>query len=174
MPNKYMVATFANADNLLQAVRGVRAQSLSIHDVYAPYPIHNLDEAMGIRRTRLPLVTLIAGALALSFAFCFQFYAAIFDWPLNVGGKPDNSTLAFVPICFELTVLISGLSTVAALLFRARLFPGKKERLPARGITNDKFALVLRQRGENFDAALVSSLMESNGAEDVWQVEDKL
>lgn len=174
MPNKYIVATFADPDNLLLAVRGVRAQSFPIHDVYAPYPIHNLDEAMGIRRTRLPLVTLVAGALALSFAICFQFYAAVLDWPLNVGGKPDNSTLAFIPICFELTVLIGGLSTVAALLFRARLFPGKKENLPARGITNDKFALVLRQRGENFDAARACSLMESSGAEDIWEVEGKL
>jgi len=174
MPNKYLVATFANPDNLLQAVRGVRAQSFPIYDVYAPFPIHNLDEAMGIRRTRLPWVTLIAGALGLSFAISFQFYTNVLDWPLNVGGKPDNSTLAFLPICFELTVLIGGLTTVAALLFRARLFPGKKEHLPARGITNDKFALVLRQRGENFDAARACSLMESSGAEDIWEVEGKL
>jgi hypothetical protein len=174
MPNKYLVATFATPDNLMQAVRGVRAQSLPIYDVYAPFPIHNLDEAMGIRRTRLPWVTLIAGLVGLSFAISFQFYTNVLDWPLNVGGKPDNSTLAFLPICFELTVLIGGLTTFAALLFRARLFPGKKERLPARGITNDKFALVLRQRGENFDAARASSLMESSGAEDIWEVEGKL
>lgn len=174
MPEQYLVATFRDPDSLLRAVCGVRAKSLAIYDVYAPYPVHNLDEAMGIRRSRLPFVTLVVGALTMSFAFCFQFYAAVLDWPLNVGGKPDNSSLAFVPITFELTVLLSGLATFAALFFRARLFPGKKERLPAIGITNDRFALVLRRRAGNFDAGFASRLMESSGAEDVWEVEGKL
>ena len=60
-----------------------------------------------------------AGLGGLCFALAFQFYTAVFDWPLDVGGKPDNSTLAFVPICFELTVLIGGLGTVGGLLLRA-------------------------------------------------------
>ena len=49
-----------------------------------------------------------SGCCALALALTFQFYTTVLDWPLNVGGKPDNSTLAFVPICFELTVLLSG------------------------------------------------------------------
>jgi len=174
MPDQYLVAVFRDPDSLLRAVRGLRARSWSIYDVYAPYPVHNLDEAIGIRRSRLPFVTLVAGVLAMSFAFCFQFYAAVLDWPLNVGGKPDNSSLAFVPITFELTVLISGLATFAALFFRARLFPGKKEWLPVDGITNDRFALVLRRRAGNFDPGVASRLLESSGAEDVWEVEGKL
>ncbi|MBO0911074.1 MAG: DUF3341 domain-containing protein [Acidobacteria bacterium] len=174
MPNQYLVASFRDPETLLRAVRGVRAKNLPIYDVYAPYPVHNLDEAMGIRRTRLPLVTLVVAACAMTFAFCFQFYAAVLDWPLNVGGKPDNSSLAFLPITFELTVLSSGLATVAALLVRARLFPGKKERLPVPGITNDRFALVLRERSGNFDVGFASRLMESSGADDVWEIEGKL
>jgi hypothetical protein len=107
-------------------------------------------------------------------AFFFQVYAAVLDWPLNVGGKPDNSSLAFLPITFELTILTSGLASFAALFFRARLFPGKKERLPVAGITNDRFALVVRRRAANFDADLVSRLLEASGADDVWEVEGKL
>ncbi len=80
----------------------------------------------------LPFVTLLAGLLGLCFAFTFQFYTAVFDWPLDVGGKPENSTLAFVPVCFELTVLIGGLGTVGAFLLRARLYPGKRERAARR------------------------------------------
>jgi hypothetical protein len=171
MPERYLVATFRDPDSLLRAVHRVRAKSLAIYDVYAPYPVHNLDEAMGIRRSRLPFVTLVVGVLAMSFAFCFQFYAAVLDWPLNVGGKPDNSSLAFVPITFEVVVLLSGLATFAALFFRARLFPGKKERLPVVGITNDRFALVLRHRAGN--SGFASRLVESSGADDVWEVEGK-
>jgi Protein of unknown function (DUF3341) len=174
MPEKFVIATYSDPDSLLRAVHKLREHSFRIYDVYAPYPIHDLEHAMGLRRTRLPLVTLVAGASALLTAICFQFYAAVLDWPLNVGGKPDNSSLAFVPICFEATVLIGGLSTFAALLFRARLFPGKKERLPALGLTNDKFALVLRKRAGDFDEATATKLMQATGAEDTREFEGKL
>src|SRR5215470_15200027 len=136
MSDKYMVATFLDGDSLLRAVHAVRAHNLRIYDVYSPYPVHDLDHAMALRRTRLPWVTAIAGTSALMLAIAFQFYTTVLDWPLNVGGKPDNSSLAFIPICFELTVLISGLASVAALLFRSQLYPGKKELLFAEGVTN--------------------------------------
>ncbi|HEY2902568.1 MAG TPA: DUF3341 domain-containing protein [Polyangia bacterium] len=141
---RFMVATFTDPAHLLAALRPLRMGSVPIYDVYAPYPIHGLDQAMGLRRTRLPLVTLLAGLTGLSFALLFQFYTNIFDWPLNVGGKPDNSALAFVPVCFELTVLLGGLATVGALFIRTRLYPGKRASLAAAGVTDDRFALVLR------------------------------
>ena len=68
----------------------------------------------------------------------------MFDWTLNVGGKPDNSTLAFVPISFELTILAAGLATAKAFLFRSRLYPGAPARLAAPRVTDDRFAIVLR------------------------------
>src|SRR6266849_1740913 len=136
MPKTFLVATFSDTEELLQAVHAVREADFRIYDVFAPYPIHGLDQAMGIRRTRLPWVTLVAGSCALLFAVLFQFYTTVLDWPLNVGGKPDNSTLAFIPISFELTVLLGGLSTVAALFFRARLYPGKKASLGARSLSS--------------------------------------
>ncbi|MGA2890628.1 MAG: DUF3341 domain-containing protein [Terracidiphilus sp.] len=174
MRSQFVIATFSDPDSLLAAVRTIRDHSFPIYDVYTPYPVHHLDRAMGLRRTRLSWVTFFAGALGLTLAFSFLFYTTILDWPLNVGGKPDNSTLAFIPICFELTVLIGGLSTVAALLFRARLFPGKKERLPASSLTNDTFALVLRRRNDQFDSVLASRLLRNSGAREVREIEAQL
>jgi hypothetical protein len=167
VPNTFLIATFSDPDALLRGVDAVRAENFSVYDVYAPYPVHGLDEAMGLRRSRLPLVTLLAGLGGLSFALTFQFYTTVWDWPLNVGGKPDNSTLAFVPICFELTVLIGGLATFAALLFRTRLFPGKRERLAVEGVTNNKFAVVLRKR--SLDLRRASVILRESGAESVEQ-----
>ena len=163
----FLIATFADSHALMRAVQAVRAEDFRIYDVYAPYPIHGLDHAMGIRHSRLPWVTFFVGLAALTFALSFQFYTTVLDWPLNVGGKPDNSTLAFVPICFEITVLLGGLSTVAALLFRTRLFPGKRERLPVEGVTNDKFALVLKKRSQDLEQA--STILEQNGAKTIEQ-----
>jgi hypothetical protein len=161
----FLIATFSDSEALMRAVHAVRAGDFRIYDVYSPYPIHGLDHAMGIRHSRLPWVTFFVGLGALAFALTFQFYTTVWDWPLNVGGKPDNSTLAFVPICFEITVLTSGLATVAALLFRTRLFPGKRERLAVAGVTNDKFALVLRKRSQDLQQA--SAILEQSGAKSV-------
>jgi hypothetical protein len=173
MPN-FVVATFSDADSLVKAVRATTRENFKVYDVYAPYPIHGLDEAMGIRHSRLPWVTFIVGLSALIGALILQFYTSVLDWPLNVGGKPNNSTLAFLPITFELTVLLGGLSTVAALFIKARLYPGKKEQLIAEGVTNNKFALVLRKKDASFDARRARQLLEQSGADRVQEKEAEL
>jgi len=164
MPRSFVVATFLDAGRLADAVWAARRKNFRIYDIYAPYPIHDLDNAMGIRRTRLPWVTLAAGVTGTLSGIFLQFYTSVLDWPLNVGGKPDNSTLAFVPIAFELTVLFGGLATVAALFLRTRLFPGKRECLAAEGQTNYSFALILRKRDDTFDTDLAYSILQQSGA----------
>jgi len=171
VPENFLVATFSSERNVLRAVPCLRSERFRVYDVYAPYPIHGLDEAMGIKRTRLPWVTLVVGLLGLTAALTLQFYAAVLDWPINVGGKPNNSTLAFIPICFELTVLLGGLATVFALLVRARLYPGKRERLIADGITNDVIALVLRRPENHFDVLRAYELFEAFGATSIEEKE---
>ncbi len=174
MSSTFLVATFSDPDALVRAVVAVREAGFKVYDVFAPYPLHGLDEAMGVKRSRLPWVTFCVGLCALALALTFQFYTSVLDWPLNVGGKPDNSTLAFIPICFELTVLLSGLATVAALFLRARLYPGKTAALLAEGVTNDTFALALRRRESGFDVHRARVLLEQNGAERVKEKEAEL
>jgi len=170
----FIVATFSNPDKLVRAVETVRSQNFNVYDVYAPYPIHGLDHAMGVRRSRLPWVTFIIGMCALAGALVLQYYTAVLDWPLNVGGKPNNSTLAFLPVTFELTVLLGGLSTVLALFIRGRLYPGKKEQLIVEGVTNNKFALVLRKKDASFDTRRARQLLEQSGADRVQEKEAEL
>lgn len=174
MPKQFIVATFRRSDDLLAAVCRVRRSEFRVYDVYSPYPIHDMDHAMGVRHSRLPFVTAVAGFAGLALAIGFQFYANVLDWSLNVGGKPDNSTLAFIPIMFEVTVLVGGLTTVAALFLRARLYPGKRERLPAPDVTNDKFALVIRKRDPGFDVHRAKALLWESGAEHIEETEAEL
>ena len=145
----------------------MRAHGFRIYDAYTPYPVHGLAELMGVRRSRLPIITLVAAVVGLAAALGFQFYAAVFDWPLNVGGKPANSTLAFVPITFEITVLCAGLATAAAFLVRSRLLPGGPPVQFAERTTEDVFALVLRRRDATFRAADACRLLVDSGARDV-------
>jgi hypothetical protein len=130
---------------LLSAVRRARREGLAIDDVYAPYAIHGLDEEMGIRRSRLALATLGGGIAGLLGAIALQVYCAVVDWPINVGGKPANSALAFLPIAFEATILAAALATAAAFLWRTGLHPVRRPRTAIAGLgaTDDRFVLVL-------------------------------
>ena len=157
MSSRFIVATYSDAESLLRGVRRATEENFRVYDVFAPYPIHGLDHAMGVRRSRLPWVTFLVGVGALTLALTFQFYTTVLDWPLNVGGKPDNSTLAFVPICFELTVLLSGLATVAALFLRTRLYPGVVETLDA--LTSHDVRLgVVTNKPHEFSVSLLAFL----------------
>jgi hypothetical protein len=121
MNRKSLTGVFPGADNLLAACRAAREADLSIHDAYTPYAVHGLDEAMGIRPTRLGIVCFILGFLGFSIALGFQLWASAWDWPLNIGGKSFSAVPALVPVTFELTVLFAALGTVLAIFIRARL-----------------------------------------------------
>jgi hypothetical protein len=163
---EFLVALFDDQRRLVKAVKAVRARGLRVHDVYSPHPVHGLDEALGITPSRLPLATLAGGVLGLVTALALQLYVSVYDWPLNVGGKPDNSMLAFIPVAFELTILAAGLATVAALLLQCRLFPTVQPRVVHVSATDDQFALVLRWRHTAFDPQ-VERLLYEHGARDV-------
>ena len=167
MLREFLVGSFADEAGALDAVERLSARGFRVHDVHTPYPVHGLDEAMGLRPSRLPLVTLLAGLAGLASALLLQFYCSVLDWPLNVGGKPRNSTLAFVPITFELTILFAGLATAGALLLRSRLLPGAQPRVFAPGATEDVFAVVLRKRDATFDAGEARRLLIDSGAYEV-------
>src|SRR5512138_2055143 len=171
MIDRFLVASFSEPEAMLGSVATLRRAGVPIHDVFAPYPVHGLDQAMGIRRSRLPFVTLLAGLAGLSFALAFQYYTAVFDWPVDVGGKPENSTLAFVPVCFELTVLIGGLGTAGAFFLRARLYPGKREQLAAPGVTDNVFAIVTPAPEDGNSAELARRILMDNGADEVEERE---
>jgi hypothetical protein len=164
---EFLVATFSNEHALRLAARRLRERGSRIHDVYTPYPVHGMDGLMGLGHSRLSIATLVGGVVGGASALAMQFYMAVFDWPLNVGGKPPNSTLAFVPITFELTVLCAGLVTAAAFLTRARLAPGARAAQFAQGTTEDVFALVLRRRDVTFDAGEARRLLLESGASQV-------
>jgi hypothetical protein len=169
MPREYLVAIFVDPELLLDGVRQLRTHGFKIYDVYAPYPVHGLDEAMGLQRSRLGYVTFAAGVVGLLAAISFQFYAAVFDWTLNVGGKPDNSTLAFVPITFEITILAAGLATAKAFLLRSGLLPGARAKLVDPRVTDDRFAIALRWRASVFDTGEARRLLDGSGAVEIRQ-----
>lgn len=167
MFNRYLVGFFKEEVKLLAAVRALRSASIKITDVYSPYAIHGIDEAMNLRRSRLAWVTFLGGVIALILAMYFQFYTSVIDWPIDVGGKPDNSTLAFLPVAFEITVLLGGLATVGAFFLRGRLYPWKRPRFYFPEVTDDTFALVLEHADASFDEKAAEEILLKFGALEV-------
>lgn len=161
-PVRLFMAWFANEEELLGATHAARTAGLDIHDVFTPYAVHGIDEAMGLKPSRLTWVCLAMGLLGLVCALALQDWTSAFAWPLIVGGKPYHSLPAFIPVAFELTVLFAALGTVAALLVRARLFPRVRPGLLPDGVTGDAFVLALKVSG---DLELMRSLSRRFNAE---------
>jgi len=137
-----LVAFFEDEQKFLHGAEAARAAGLAIEDAFVPYAVHGMDEALGLRRSRLTFVCFVAGLVGGSLALGFQWWTSAVSWPLNIGGKPFASYPAFVPVTFEVTILSAALISVFAFFARSRLFPGKTAVALPR-VTDDRFALVL-------------------------------
>jgi hypothetical protein len=137
-----VLAFFDTPDNLVAATTKVRDAGYERFDVFTPYPIHGMDAAQGLKSSPIPYVTFIAGLTGCGIAFLFEYWTSAVDWPLNVGGKPFNSWPAFVPIMFELTVLLAGLCTVGA-MFAFNGLPNIRRKIFDPALTRDRYAIVI-------------------------------
>jgi hypothetical protein len=141
MTHRTIHGVFEREDDLVRAAERVNQRGWRIVDIYTPYPVHETARLIGLRRSRLPYVAFVFGALGVAVAIWFQFWASAQDWPINVGGRPWNSLPAFVPVAFEMMVLFAGLGVVATWLLLSRLYPGRVAVVPSPRVTDDCFVL---------------------------------
>lgn len=149
----FHVLIFDDPEKTLAAVRSLRDRGFDVSDVHSPFPVHGMDEALGLAPTRISRATLIGGITGVVVAGTFQVWSHTRDWPLLIGGKSNLAIPALVPVGFELTILFAAFATVAALLFRSRLFPrlsGTPESQPDLRTTDDRFAVVVREGDAGF------------------------
>lgn len=119
----FVLGEFPDDRSLLEAARTLRAEGTKSLDLHTPYPIHGAEEALGLRRSTVPLVTLVGGVTGAVSGYLLQWYTVGFDWPLNVGNRPPHSPPAFVPVTFELGVLVAALTIFFGLLVAYFRFP---------------------------------------------------
>lgn len=161
MSRRLFIGVFDNEEDMLHAVCAARQRGHAIVDVHTPYPVHGLDDAMGLSPSRLPWMVFGFGLLAAALKVWFEYWTTAIDWPVNVGGKPFNSLPAFVPVTFEVMVLFAGMSAVFGFFAVCRLFPGKRAVLPVAGVTDDRFAVILEQADSTFDVNAMERLFRS-------------
>lgn len=165
--NRNLMGVFTREEEILDVTRACRERGYEIVDVFAPYPVHGLDRAMGLRPSRIPWICFALGVIGAGGMLWFQIWTSAVDWATNIGGKPLVSLPAFIPVTFETAVLMAGLGTVAVLLLRSRLFPWVKPNLVHPRVTDDHFVLAIRQTDADLDPGMAESLLREHGAIEV-------
>ena len=168
-----LVAEFESPDALLAAAHRVREAGYRRIDACVPFPVEGLTEALGFRRTWLPLLVLTGALLGAAGGFFMQWYAMGVWYPLNVGGRPLNSWPMFIPITFELTILCASLTAVLGMLALNGL-PMPYHPLfhvPRFALaTRDRFFLCLQSRDPLFDPERTKELLSGLTAHPVMEV----
>ena len=135
-------------DSLLDKIKELKSDGKEIQEVYTPFYVHGLAEALGLKRTRLGKATFLYGLIGLFFGCWLTYFTMIEDWPMDIGGKP-NATFwqnlpAFVPVIFELVVYFAAHLLVISFFIRSRLYPFKKAENPIKKSSDDKFVIQVR------------------------------
>ena len=169
-----LIAEFEKPEELLAAIRKVREFGYRRIDAYAPYPLEGLSEALGLAPSPIPFIVL-GGALSGAFAgFLMQTYATVIAYPLNIGGRPLFSWPAYIPITFELMILLGAFAAVLS-IFVLNGLPQPYHpvfNVPEfRRATIDRFYLSIEQRDRNFDLQSTRALLQSLGPTSVSEVE---
>src|SRR5262245_55669026 len=111
-----LLAEFDSPQGLVQAAARVRDAGYTKWDAHTPFPVHGLDDAMGVKPTRLPFLVLGAGMIGAASGLLMQWWMNAVDYPLIISGKPFNSIPADIPVTFELTVLLASLTAFLGML----------------------------------------------------------
>lgn len=122
VPRRFVLGQFADTDALLAGTREIRKKGYGKVDTHTPYPVHGIEEALGLGRPKIPTIVLLGALAGACLAYAMIVYMNAIDWPLNVGNRPPHSPPANIPITFELAVLLGGSSAFFG-LFALLKFP---------------------------------------------------
>jgi hypothetical protein len=164
---KFLVGIFDDEDILLHGVEGIRDKGVKIHEVYTPFPVHGLDEALGYKRSRLPIAAFLFGLTGTLLALTMQIWMLGFDWPMIIGGKNFVSLPPFIPVTFELTVLLSALGMVATFFIVSDMKPYKTPRSYDIRSTDDKHVMAIDLAANKLSKEEIGQILKANGASEV-------
>ncbi|MGA9117134.1 MAG: quinol:electron acceptor oxidoreductase subunit ActD [Bacteroidota bacterium] len=169
-----VTALFRGPDEVLRAVEGVRRAGYVRFDVHTPYPLHGMDAAMGLKNSPLGYAALVFGLLGAAAGVGLMSWVTLADYPLVIGGKPFWSWPAFVPVAFEITVLLASVCTVALMVVFFFRFPNLGHPLHGssymRRVSSDGFGIALQASDPRFDGAGAEKLLRGLGGTEVEAV----
>jgi hypothetical protein len=168
-----LMAEFEGPDQLLEAAKRAYTEGYRRMDAYSPAPVEGLAEAIGFKRQWMPLIVLLGALAGCAGGYYMQYWISVVDYPLNVGGRPYHSWIAFIPVTFEMTVLCGAF---AALLGMLAINGLPMPYHPVFNVPSFKFAsrnrffLCIEARDPRFDKEATKKFLESLNAREVTEV----
>ena len=169
------MAEFDTAEQLVDAARKVRDAGYRKTDAFSPFPIHEMDEALGIKRSILPYLVFAGGITGLLSGLGLTYFVHVIDYPIIVGGRPHFSLPSFIPPTYELTILLAAFTAVFGMLFLNGL---PRPYHPVFNVprfalaTREKFFLIIEQEDPKFDYDATRAFMEGLKGQEVFDVEE--
>ena len=170
-----LLAEFDSAESLLAAAHKVHDAGYTRTDAFSPIPVHGLAEALGFEEHLIPKIVLCGGLAGLIGGYGLECWTQVMQYPLNIGGRPYHSWVAFIPPAYETTILLAALSCFGALLFLCG-FPQPYHPVfnaaSFRRASQDTFFLVIEAADTKYDEAGTRVFLESLHAREVVAVEN--
>jgi hypothetical protein len=168
MAEKIIYAMYDDDDVLKDGAKKLVAKGVKVAEVFSPFPIHGIDPIIGVKHTRLGIMSFLYGITGLMLATIGMRYFMIVDWPMNIGGKPSfsymDNMLAFIPVTFEFTVLCAAHGMAITYLLRNKTLPGMPASNPDPRTTDDRFVMELRMSDNHqFSEDEIQEMLKSTG-----------
>jgi hypothetical protein len=170
-----LLAEFDNTADILHAAGSVRDAGYRNWDVFTPFPVHGMDEAMGLRKSPVGWFTFLGGATGFTCGMLMIWWMNAYDYPIDVGGKPLFSPIFAFPVSYELTILLGAFGSLGGMMILNRL-PRlhhplfNSERFTR--VTNDKFFIAIEAKDPKFNDLETRKLLESVGCRHIEEVRD--
>lgn len=165
--SNFLVGVYDDDEVILNACGKIRGAGVKIHEVYSPFPIHGIDPVLGYGRSRLNVAAFLFGITGTTIAFTMQSIMMGVDWPMNIGGKPHIAVPSFIPVTFELTILLACLGMVFTFFVVSGLGPGSRKLVLDPRYSDDKFILAIDLDKNKMSRDELVALLKNTGASEV-------
>ncbi len=163
-----LYGVYDDADQFLASAFKMKDAGAPIDDCYTPHPVHGIEKALNIKRSRLTVIAFLCGLTGTISAVVLQLYTNIFDWSMLIGGKPNGGYMpSFIPVTFELTILFTAFGMAFFFFGRANMIHGKREQLIDLRQTDDLYIISLNMDKQTMSKDELSNMLKENGAIDI-------
>ena len=161
---KFIIGIYEDEDILLDAISSVKDKGVNIYEVYSPFPVHGIENKLGYKRSRLSIAAFCFGLIGLCLALTMMIGMMTIDWPMIIGGKDFLPLPVFIPVTFEMTVLLSAFGMVGTFFVVSDLKPwGIPKTFDLRS-TDDKHVMAIEIEKNQMKEVELKKLLVSNGA----------
>ena len=170
-----LLAEFETTADAIHAAAMVRDAGYRRWDVFTPFPVHGMDEAMGLKQSKVGWFSFIGGMTGFTVGMLMIWWMNAYDYSIIVGGKPLFSPIYAFPVCYELTILLGSFGSIGGMLFLNRLprlhHPLFKSARFAK-VTHDRFFIAIEAADPKFSEVETRKLLENAGSKHIEEVRD--